>query len=324
MAKKVHSFTVEQVEGRLDVMKEEILHTIERRMDEGVMDFKYDEKINLFGIPKGGTIVAGALAAREPRFRQVFDDSEGIDYVVDDIVDTGNTRYQWLERYPKPFIAMVYNYKHHGLCPSNELLNPGGLAGDKWVHFPWENETEPTDNVVRLLEMIGEDPKRDGLIDTPHRVCKAWKEMTAGYDVDIKELLSKRFKMDHDDMIISSGIRFTSLCEHHVLPFTGVCAVGYVPQGGVVVGLSKLARVVDAFSKRLQIQERLTAQIADSIEEAVQPRGVAVVMKAHHSCMGCRGANQPEAQMITSKMTGLFMEDEKAREEFLRLSGIRG
>ena len=170
---------------------------------------------------------------------------------------------------------------------------------------------------VRLLIQSVDDPDREGLRDTPLRVVKALKEMTRGYDEDPATILSKTFNEECDEMIVVSGITFTSLCEHHLLPFTGTADVAYIP--GKVVGLSKLARLVDCFAKRLQIQERMTAQIANAIIEYLNPKGVAVVIKGHHACMSCRGIKKSGAVMVTSSMHGVFKDNALARSEFLEL-----
>lgn len=172
--------------------------------------------------------------------------------------------------------------------------------------------------VSRILRFIGEDPSRDGLADTPKRVVKAWKEMTAGYAEDPAEILSRTFEEQSDEMVVLRGISFYSTCEHHLLPFNGTATVGYFP--GKVVGISKLARLVHCYARRLQIQERLTRQIASAIEEHLEARGVGVIVSAHHLCMGCRGVRQPGTEMLTSSMLGTLRNDPVSRGEFLRLA----
>ena len=178
-------------------------------------------------------------------------------------------------------------------------------------------EASAEEAVATILRFVGEDPSRDGLLDTPSRVVRAWREMTAGYSEDPAEILGTTFEETCDEMVVLSGISFYSTCEHHLLPFYGHVSVGYLP--GKVVGISKLARVVNCFARRLQIQERLTRQVADAIETHLEARGVAVVVRAHHLCMGCRGVRQPESDMITSAMRGVLRSDAIARSEFLRL-----
>lgn len=175
--------------------------------------------------------------------------------------------------------------------------------------------------VEALLVTIGEDPEREGLQDTPARVVKALLEMTAGYNQEPVEILATTFGADgYDEMVVLRGIRFTSLCEHHLLPFSGVAHVGYVPKDRVV-GLSKLARLVECYGKRLQLQERMTRQIAEALIEHLEPLGAGVVVSAQHSCMGCRGVRQPDAAMVTSAMLGVLRTDAAARTEFMALCG---
>jgi GTP cyclohydrolase I len=181
--------------------------------------------------------------------------------------------------------------------------------------FPAEHAA--ADAVTTLLRFIGEDPSRDGLIDTPARVLKAWREMTTGYDDDPAGILSRTFDETSDEMVVLRGISFHSTCEHHLLPFYGEASVGYLP--GKVVGISKLARLVDCFGRRLQIQERMTRQIAESIEHHLEAPGVGVIIRAHHLCMGCRGVRQQNTEMVTSAMLGTLRSDAMARAEFLRL-----
>lgn len=173
--------------------------------------------------------------------------------------------------------------------------------------------------VKEFLLAIGEDPTREGLLDTPKRVAKSWKELYAGYSQDPKEILSTVFEDGAcDEMVILKDIEFNSMCEHHTLPFIGKAHVAYIPNKKVV-GLSKLARLVDCFAKRLQIQEKLTQQVANAIQENLNPKGVAVVIEAHHQCMSCRGVGKKNTTMITSSMLGAFREEQAARAEFLSL-----
>jgi len=184
----------------------------------------------------------------------------------------------------------------------------------KVIQFP---AAEAEKAVATLLRYIGEQPERDGLRDTPARVVKAWREMTAGYAEDPAEILSRTFDESSDELVILRGISFYSTCEHHLLPFYGQAVVGYLP--GKVVGISKLARLVECFAKRLQVQERMTRQIAEAVETHLEARGVGVVLRAHHLCMGCRGVRQEETEMVTSSMLGTLRTDATSRAEFLRL-----
>ncbi len=173
--------------------------------------------------------------------------------------------------------------------------------------------------IRKLLIELGEDPDREGLKNTPHRTAKAMKFLTQGYNQDIKEIINGAlFECESDDMIIVKNIELYSMCEHHMLPFFGKCHLGYIPQGKVI-GLSKVARIVDVFSQRFQIQERLTKQIADTVMEITNASGVAVVIEAQHLCMMMRGVQKQNSVMTTSSMTGIFRKDPKTRSEFLSL-----
>jgi GTP cyclohydrolase I len=178
-------------------------------------------------------------------------------------------------------------------------------------------------HVRALLSFIGEDPDREGLLDTPKRVVKAMHEHFRGYSMDPAESLGRTFKEveGYDQMVLLTDIDLHSHCEHHMVPFVGKAHVAYIPDGKVV-GLSKLAKVVEIYSKRLQVQEKLTAQIANAIQEHLQPLGVAVVIQARHFCMCYRGVHQPRAWTTTSRLTGVFLENLATREEFLRLIAI--
>jgi GTP cyclohydrolase I len=168
----------------------------------------------------------------------------------------------------------------------------------------------------QLLEAMGEDPDREGLIDTPRRIADMYEELFAGLKIDPITYLSVGFKEDHREMVILRDIPFTSNCEHHLLPFVGKAHVGYIP-GGRIVGLSKIARVVEAYARRPQLQERLTSQIADTMVEGLNPRGVGVVIEAQHFCMIARGVKKPGSTMVTSAMRGIFKTNPPTRAEFL-------
>jgi GTP cyclohydrolase I len=174
--------------------------------------------------------------------------------------------------------------------------------------------------VVSLVEAIGEDPQREGLIDTPKRVAEMYTELFAGMAMDPQAELSVGFEEGHREMVILRDIPFYSMCEHHLLPFFGVAHVGYIPnRNGRVVGASKLARVVEVFAKRLQLQERMTSQIAEAIVQALKADGVAVVLEAEHLCMTMRGIKKPGSNVITSATRGLFRTRAATRSEFLSL-----
>ncbi len=177
--------------------------------------------------------------------------------------------------------------------------------------------TEKEKLIFKMLEAIGEDPKREGLKETPTRVISSWLELYSGYSQDPKEILCKTFKRTHyQEMVICRDISFYSTCEHHMLPFFGKAHVGYIPNKKIV-GLSKLPRLVSCFSRRLQIQESLTEQIAQAIETYLEPEGVGVWMKAQHLCVLSRGVRDHSSKMITTSLKGSFLEDHKVRQEFL-------
>jgi GTP cyclohydrolase I len=179
------------------------------------------------------------------------------------------------------------------------------------------------DLIRKLLEDLGEDPAREGLRDTPKRVEKAYKFLTSGYSADIEKVLNNAlFTVDYSEMVIVKDIDFYSLCEHHLLPFFGKCHVAYIPSDKVI-GLSKIPRLVEVFARRLQVQERLTNQIADTINDTIAPLGVAVVMEATHLCMSMRGVQKQNSFAVTSAMQGVFRNSARTRMEFLELIKLR-
>lgn len=269
---------------------------------------------DVFGVPRGGTVPAVMVA--QLLDLPVADQPRAGTLVVDDLVDSGATarRYDHGDGFDALF--------RKSWSPADVAPDAIPVPGDRWVVFPWElDDGAPTDAVTRLLEHIGEDPTRPGLADTPDRVLRAFTELTAGYRDDPAAILTRVFPDDYDELVILRGVTFTSLCEHHLLAFTGTASVGYIPTPGQgVVGLSKLARLVDCFARRLQVQERLTMQVADAIEAHLHPVGVGVVVRAEHSCMGCRGVRKPGAEMVTSALRGALRAKPEARAEFLALA----
>ena len=183
------------------------------------------------------------------------------------------------------------------------------------------SQTEAEAAVRTLIRWAGDDPAREGLIDTPARVARSYRELFAGYEVDPREYLERTFEEvgGYDELVVLKDIRFVSFCEHHMLPVVGKAHVGYLPTDRVV-GISKLARVVRGFARRLQIQEKMTAEIARTIHEVLRPEGVGVVIEAEHSSMTMRGVDVPGASLITSHLIGVVRDDPRTREEFMRLA----
>jgi GTP cyclohydrolase I len=192
----------------------------------------------------------------------------------------------------------------------------------KAAREPRPSRAEAEAAVRTLIRWAGDDPQREGLLDTPARVARSYEEFFAGYGVDPADILARTFEEvdGYDEMIVLKDIRFESYCEHHMVPIIGRAHVAYLPRHRVV-GISKLARLVDAYAKRLQIQEKMTVQIADTLQEILQPRGVAVMIEASHQCMSTRGVHKPGVSMVTSRMLGAFRDDPATRREFLAIIG---
>jgi len=256
-----------------------------------------------FGIPRGGAVVAGLThrATTDPR---------NASCIVDDIYDSGRTMRKWRAKWPDlPYFALFDKRKPEWR--------------GKWLQMPWEEDAErdAEDNVVRMLEFLGEDPDREGLRDTPRRVVKAWREMTVGYGQDPRQILSADFHGNgYDQMVVCRNVAFHSICEHHLLNFSGFAHVAYVPRSRVV-GLSKMARLVDCFARRLQIQEKLTQEIAEAMKQVLNPLGVGVTIRARHLCMSCRGVMKDEADMVTTCLLGVFKKHAVREEFFLHCRG---
>jgi GTP cyclohydrolase IA len=202
-----------------------------------------------------------------------------------------------------------------------QVKSPGSADGKADTALrPTREEAE--DAVRTLIRWAGDDPKREGLLGTPNRVVRAYEEFFSGYTEDPTELLGRTFDETggYDEMVVLRDIEFMSHCEHHIVPIIGKAHIGYLPDKRVL-GISKMARLVEAFARRLQIQEKLTAEIANTLDEALKPKGVAVVIEATHQCMTTRGVKKQGVALVTSRMLGSFREDEKTRREFLTIIG---
>lgn len=263
--------------------------------------------VKLYAVPRGGVPILYMLLAHDIFKRcQVTDNPDEADVFVDDLVDSGDTRERYAKRYPQ--------------VPFEVAFTKG--EGDGWLVFPWEQTEEKSieDAFVRLLQYVGEDPARGGLLETPSRMAKAWRSWTSGYDKNPADIL-KVFEDGAekcDEMVVVKDIPFYSQCEHHLAPFFGTATIGYVPNGRIV-GLSKLSRLTDLFARRLQVQERLTNQIADAIETHLGARGVGVVLRARHLCMESRGVCQQGHHTVTSALRGVMRDQAETRAEFMTL-----
>lgn len=274
------------------------------------------EAIPIFGVPRGGIPAAYAVAAADNlRNITVVDTPGEAHYIVDDIIDSGATLAKWSEKTGKPFISLV---------SKADTLNQGGVERspfrDSWVVFPWEGNSEGSieDNIRRTLQFIGEDPARGGLIETPHRVAKAYQEWFSGYHTSPEDVL-KTFEDGAegvDEMVVKKNIPFYSHCEHHMAAIFGTVTIAYVPNKKIV-GLSKLTRLTEVFARRLQVQERLTNEIADALMTHLQPLGVGVIVNARHLCEESRGTNKQGQSFVTCALRGVLKDKPEARAEFL-------
>ena len=280
---------------------------------------KADSRVNTnswlfaYAIPRGGVSALYALKAASYAGISLETNLSKVDIFIDDIIDSGATRDRYGSMYPDtPFFALI------------DKTDPECPYKDKWVVFPWEAKDEDNaetveDNVLRILQYVGEDIFREGLRETPKRVAKAWAEWCSGYDQDVAEHF-KTFEdgaEGTDEMIVVKDIPFYSHCEHHMAPFFGTVSIGYIPDGKVL-GLSKFSRIVEVFARRLQVQERVTTQIAQAIMDNMTPKGVAVVIKARHMCIESRGVCKHNSETVTQKLMGVFREP-AVRAEFLSL-----
>jgi GTP cyclohydrolase I len=262
-----------------------------------------------YGVPRGGVLAAYAL--RSYVGIDIVEFPEDADFIIDDLVDSGTTRKWFAERYPNiPFYALLDK-------------EPEGMLG-QWIDFPWECDVAGAregieGNVRRLLQFIGENPDREGLKETPARVAKAWAHWCQGYHQQVGDVL-KVFEdggETYNQMILVKDIPFYSHCEHHLAPFFGTVTLAYIPNKRIV-GLSKLSRICMMFAHRLQVQERMTEQIADALNDNLQPKGVGICVKARHLCMESRGIQQQGHHTITTALRGLLLDDATAKAEFLQ------
>lgn len=263
----------------------------------------------VYGIPSGGIVLAAMFADRL-KLTLLSSRSVGPVVLIDDIIDSGDT----IDKFRKPGDLVYSMVARQATALKADRVY---ALSEDWAVFPWEHKDIPGAEVIaRMIQLIGDDPTRSGLKETPQRVVKAWGELFKGYQAS--EPNYTVFDEPHDQMIVSRDIAFYSFCEHHLLPFFGKAHIAYIPQGRVL-GLSKLARVVDYFARRLQVQERLTEQIADKIDQVLDPLGVGVVLQGSHMCMMARGVQQASSIMVTSAVRGALKQEGSARAEFLQL-----
>ena len=297
--------------------------TLANMLAEEIMRHTSAESLRLYGVPRGGVpcsyLVAAALQVRGRRCTQVESPIEA-DVLVDDIYDSGATCARYAREAPGRLFGVLVSKTTKNVTVPH--LSGGIDSSERWVVFPWEGTVEhsASDIVTRLIQFVGDDPTRGGLAETPKRVLKAWREWGAGYAMRAADVL-KTFEDGADkvdEMVLVRDIPIYSHCEHHLAPFFGVAHIGYIPDGRIV-GLSKLSRLADVFAKRLQVQERLTNQIADALVEHLQPKGVGVVVSCRHLCMESRGIQRQGATTITSAMRGVLFSKPEARAELMSL-----
>lgn len=290
--------------AELNLLVEKMAVTIRRNAGPNWLD--------VYAVPRGGVPVALALQ-RYIRNMTIVDTPEAATIFVDDIIDSGETMRQLCDDHPgKMFYALV------------DKTNPEEPLRNEWVVFPWEESKEGSveDNFRRILQFVGEDATREGLLETPRRVAKAWSNFWAsGYGKNPADIL-KVFEdgaEKHNQMVTVKDIPIYSHCEHHLAPIFGTVTISYIPNGKIV-GLSKLSRLADMFARRLQVQERLTDQIADALMEHLQPLGVGVLIKARHMCMESRGICQQGHYTVTTALRGNMLDEADTRAEFLSIA----
>lgn len=249
--------------------------------------------------------ILAAMNIQRPGMLTLVEEPEFAELFIDDLVDSGATRDRYWDRYgEKPLYT---------LCHKEEE----GLNGT-WLSFPWERMTKddgPQDNVRRLLEYIGEDPNREGLLETPNRVVRSYNDLFAGYKQKPEDVIRTFEDGACDEMVVLRGVEMMSCCEHHMLPFYGKAHIAYIPDKRVI-GVSKLARILEIYSRRLQIQERLCQQVTRALMDHLQPLGAACVVEAKHLCMVCRGVQKQHSEMVTSSLLGVFRQPEVRAEFF--------
>jgi len=277
-------------------------------------------ELRAYAVPRGGIPAALLIAAQLARQGITLElvDNDRCDFFIDDLIDSGRTMDAMLSG------RDLTEGEFYVLFDKREERKRTGDA--PWYVFPWETGQDlgPQENIRRLLEYIGEDPNREGLKETPHRVVRSYDELFGGYSVDeefgIAELLKTFPGEDYDEMVLLKDCEFFSTCEHHMLTFAGKAHVAYIPNGKIV-GISKLARLVEVYSRRLQVQERICKQVVNALMIHLKAKGAACILEAQHGCMTCRGVEKQHSIMVTSALEGVF-RDGTVRQELFSL--IRG
>lgn len=273
------------------------------------------------GIPKGGLVPAAMIAGLLKIPVTDFVGSETL--IVDDILDSGATIAQYKQRFPNNIYAVLVSKKYSPKIENVYVATK--KTADCWVEFPWEDRTEKTgeDLITRQLELIGENPTREGLVETPKRVVSAYQYIFSGYKANPQSVF-KTFDTDgYSEMILLKDCEIYSCCEHHMLPFFGKVHVAYIPDKKII-GISKLARLVDIFAKRLQIQERLCKQVTGALMSNLSCKGAACVIEANHLCMRMRGVEKQNSIMVTSSLEGSFLTEPATRTEFFSMIKVGG
>lgn len=272
-----------------------------------------EEGIKLYPIPRGGVPVAYLVLAALSERAEIVDDPAEATCFVDDLLDSGATLCKWSDAYPGiPFLTLIDKQAMEDYT-------------DKWIVFPWERANDEDlgieDNIRRIMQFIGENPDREGLLETPKRVAKAMAHWYRGYNMDPKAVM-KVFEdgaEGTDEMVIVEDIPFFSHCEHHMAPFFGTATIAYIPDGRII-GISKIPRLLEIFASRMQVQERLTTQVAEALMEHLKPLGCGVFINARHLCMESRGIQKSGASTSTIALRGVFKDQLSTRNEFMAIA----
>lgn len=275
----------------------------------------------VYGVPQGGTVLATKLS-QLPALKHI-DSLEGLDpkkvLIADDIIDSGTTR----SKYPEyDFVSLHIAQVPHSFKSIKQWTYSVNPTAGKWIVYWWEGSEERSieDVVIRQLQYIGENPDREGLQETPSRVIRSWKEIFSGYGQDPKEIIKTFDAEKYDELVLLKDIEMYSMCEHHMLPFFGKAHVAYIPQDKKkIIGASKLARLVEIYSRQLQTQERIAKQVTAALMQHLKPLGAACIIEAQHLCMRMRGVGKQNSTMVTSSLEGVFREKIETRNELMGL-----